>query len=183
MELINDILDLSTIEAGMLELREGPLDIVQVADDAVRLMEPIAQSAGIAISTGLDRSMPSLYADERRVKQIFLNLLGNALKFTPRDGTVRLFANTNDDGTVVIGVSDTGVGMSADDIPKALEPFHQIDRGEIGTHDGSGLGLPLSRRLAELHGGTLEIESELGAGTTVTVRFPPERVSRDVLTG
>jgi signal transduction histidine kinase len=127
--------------------------------------------------------LPTLTADERRLKQILANRLSNAIKFTPAGGkvTVRVWSNT-DDG-FVFQVVDTGIGIAPEDIPTALAPFKQIE-GEIDRrYEGTGLGLPLTRSLAELHGGSLELASQVGVGTTVTVRFPAERIVRAAATG
>jgi len=119
--------------------------------------------------------LPILLADERRVRQILLNLLSNAIKFTPRGGSVRLFAYC-EENEFVIQVADTGIGMAKEDIPRALERFGQLDSDLNRKYEGTGLGLPLTKKLVELHGGRFEIESELCVGTKVTVTFPAERL-------
>jgi signal transduction histidine kinase len=119
--------------------------------------------------------LPRIQADSRRVRQILLNLISNSIKFTPEGGEIKISAGMTD-GEVTLTIADTGIGMSADDIPKALTRFGQIDSRLSRKYDGTGLGLPLSKRLIELHGGTLAIDSIVGTGTTVTIRFPRERI-------
>jgi signal transduction histidine kinase len=116
-----------------------------------------------------------LYGDKRLFRQIILNLLSNANKFTPDDGVIIVSSYVDGDDRTVVQVIDTGRGIASEDIPKALEPFGQARVDSLITHEGTGLGLPLSQKLMELHGGTLEIESELGVGTVVTITFPTER--------
>ena len=175
LSLINDVLDFSKAEAGRLDLREEPLDLREVLTDCLRLTAPGAKEAGIAVSLDLPPTAPAVVADARRMKQIALNLLSNALKFTAAGGAVRVSLALEDDG-LAMAVSDTGIGMTPEQIPVALEPFGQVDSSLSRRHEGTGLGLPLCRRFAEAHGGSLTIESELGKGTTVTVRLPAERL-------
>ena len=121
-------------------------------------------------------NLPNVYADERRLRQIMLNLLSNAIKFTPPDGKIIVKAWCSPDAGHVIQVSDTGIGIAAEDIPKALSPFGQIDNKLSREYQGTGLGLPLTKFLTEMHGGSLNVESELGVGTTITIRLPSGRV-------
>ncbi len=177
LELINDILDLSKIESGTIELHESPFDVRKVVDGCVALMAERAKRGDVAINveTGSGQE-PPLYADQRMLKQILVNLLSNAIKFTPPGGTVAIKAWHGPDRGYVLQVADTGIGIAAEDIPKALTRFGQID-GELGRkYEGSGLGLPLAKSLVELHGGALEVESEVDVGTSVTVRFPATRI-------
>ncbi|GAB4360157.1 MAG: hypothetical protein Kow00114_13580 [Kiloniellaceae bacterium] len=174
LSLINDVLDFSKAEAGRLELQTEPLDAAAVLRDCVRLVALDAREAGIELSAALPEGLPPLRADRRRLKQIALNLLSNAIKFTPAGGRVRVSLD-RDAGGIVMTFADTGVGMSPEQIPVALEAFGQVDSRLSRKYEGTGLGLPLSRHLAESHGGSLTIESALGEGTTVTVRLPAER--------
>jgi signal transduction histidine kinase len=119
---------------------------------------------------------PALRADNRKLKQILVNLLSNAIKFTPAGGRVTLKATVNKDGSYEFRVSDTGIGISADDIPKALSKFGQVDGALNRQYEGTGLGLPLTKALVEIHGGNLDLESEVGVGTSATACFPAERV-------
>ncbi len=175
LDIINDILDLSKIEAGKLELSEDAVDIGRVADACIRLVEARAQQNGIALRRDIAPGLPALRADARAVKQILLNLMSNAIKFTPEGGRVTFTAGLAGDGGLQAIVADTGIGMKPEDVPRALEPFAQIESTLTRRFEGTGLGLPLCRRLAELHGGTLTLESELGRGTAVTVTFPASR--------
>jgi signal transduction histidine kinase len=121
-------------------------------------------------------TLPHLHADQVRLKQILLNLMSNAVKFTPRLGSVRVWAQQHDDGSLSLVVTDTGIGMSRDEVTLAMQPFRQIDSDLARKHEGTGLGLPLTKALVELHGGTMTIRSEKGRGTEVAVTLPPSRV-------
>ena len=175
LEIINDILDLSKAEAGHLELVEDWVDIASVIAASVRLLRPRAEQAGVELAVDVPSDLPHLYGDERKLKQILINLLSNAVKFTPQGGSVRVDAGTDGGGGLFVRVVDTGIGMTAEEIPKALEPFRQIDNRLARKYDGTGLGLPLTAAMLRLHGGALTIESAPGAGTTATASFPRER--------
>ncbi len=172
LSIINDILDLSKIEAGKQELHRQ----VSAADDicraCLRLVKDRADQAGIRISLSVTPGLRPLDVDVRAVKQILLNLLTNASKFTPQGGRVTLFATDDGGPDIVLGVSDTGIGIAADDLPRVLEPFGQIENIFSRTRGGTGLGLPLAKMLAALHGGRLSIDSKLGEGTVVKVWLP-----------
>jgi signal transduction histidine kinase len=178
LELINDILDFSKIDAGRLELQDKSIDLSVTVNSAVQMMRGQAEGAGVSLYTAFATDLPDLRADERRVRQVLLNLLSNAVKFTPRGGEVRISV-VRADGEIVISVSDTGIGIAPDDLPKALERFGQVDSSIARKYEGTGLGLPLSQRLMVLHGGTLEIASEVGIGTTVLITFPSNRIIKD----
>jgi signal transduction histidine kinase len=139
------------------------------------MVESQASNGGVILEREIAHDLPILRADERRVRQILLNLLANAVKFTPRGGKVRLIAY-NDDNEFVVQVADTGIGMAKEDIPRALERFGQLDGDLNRKYEGTGLGLPLTKKLVELHGGRLDIDSELCVGTKVTVAFPADRL-------
>jgi signal transduction histidine kinase len=175
--LIGDVLDLSKVEAGRLELHEGAVDVGRVIAACRRLVIERARANGVAIEEAVAPDLPPLMADELRLKQIVLNLVSNAVKFTPAGGRVSVAASVAEGG-MTITVADTGIGMRTEDIPAALEPFRQVDDALNRRFQGTGLGLPLAKMLTELHGGTLEIASEPGRGTTVRVRLPESRVVR-----
>jgi signal transduction histidine kinase len=175
LAVINDILDMSRVEAGELDLPAEWIDIADTIDEALRLIRPRAQDAGLALERAILPGLPPLFAAARSMKQVLLNLLGNAVKFTPRGGKVAIAAAPASGG-LQITVSDTGIGIAEADIPRALRPFGQVENTLSRKHGGVGLGLPLSKRLVEHYGGTLEIASTLGAGTSVTLSFPAERV-------
>ena len=124
----------------------------------------------------MPKGLPQLIADKRSVRQILLNLLSNAIKFTPSGGSVEVEARLEPDGGLTLTISDSGIGMSADDIEVVLQPFGQVESAHTRSHDGTGLGLPITRSLAEMHGGSMLIKSEVGEGTEITVRFPAARV-------
>ncbi len=176
LALINDILDISAIEADKLALNEERLDIDDIIDVVVRLILPRAEAGKIKLVRRKTEPLPSLFADERRIKQILINLLGNAVKFTREGGTVSVEGCAATDGSLSLSVTDNGIGMSPDVIALVMEPFGRADDEHVREAEGTGLGLPLTAGLVRLHGGELEIDSEPKMGTTVTVVFPPERV-------
>lgn len=179
--IINDILDISKVENGRLELREEAVSIGETIEACRRIVRPMAETANVSLSFDMPDPLPLIRADRVRFKQILLNLISNAVKFTPAGGRVDLSAWIEADGPIV-EVKDTGIGMTAEHIAIALEPFRQIDGALSRRFDGTGLGLPLANALAELHGGRLDIESALGEGTTARIRLPPDRVMADALT-
>ena len=138
----------------------------------IRLRSLIAR---VALNREVPDGLPRLHADPRRVKQILINLLTNAIKFTPASGQVVVEASVEEEGGIMLTVKDTGVGIASENISRILEPFEQGEETLTGKHDGTGLGLAVVKSLTELHGGTLKVKSEPGAGTTVTVAFPPDR--------
>jgi signal transduction histidine kinase/ActR/RegA family two-component response regulator len=174
LSLINDVLDLSKIEAGRMELDRRQISVEELAASSTRLMEGLAKDRQIKLLVQVMPGCISVYGDERSLKQIIINLLSNALKFTEAGGRVTLSFAQRDDGGSALTVIDTGIGMTADDIIKALDPFGQVD-GEIARqHHGTGLGLPLVKAMAEAHGGSLSVDSEPDIGTTMTVYLPGE---------
>jgi signal transduction histidine kinase len=175
LDLINDILDLSKIEVGRMALRDELVDIADVVRKCGRLVQASAREKGQGLEWELPPDLPYLRADELRLKQILLNLLSNAIKFTPPGGCIRIAAASRPNGAVVLSVADNGIGMRSEDIATALTPFQQIDRGLSRGRDGTGLGLPLAKTLAELHGATFDVESRSGIGTTVVIAMPPGR--------
>jgi PAS domain S-box-containing protein len=179
LSLINDILDMSKIEAGKLELTEERVDVQQCIESSLLLVRERARQSGIALSVAAPANLPSLRADLRKMKQVLINLLSNAVKFTKRDGRVTIEAFVEESGEFVLRVADTGIGIRPEDIDKALEPFGQVDDRLARSYEGTGLGLTLTKSLVELHGGRLEIASrcdEPPTGTTVTAIFPAHRV-------
>jgi signal transduction histidine kinase len=177
LSLINDILDLSKAEAGKLQLNESEVDLGVAIEAVRRLVAVRAEASHVALRTHLAPNLPPLAGDERMVKQMVLNLVSNAIKFTPARGSVTLIAGRDDAGGVFIAIADTGPGIAADDIPRILEAYGRTDSAERAAIEGTGLGLPLVKTMIELHGGTLEIESRPGTGSTFTLRFPPERAA------
>jgi signal transduction histidine kinase len=180
-ELIDEILDLAKVEAGKLDLDEAVEPLGEVVEEALAVAGAQPAAAGVSFVADLPYGLPPLRMDRRRVRQVLLNLLSNAAKFTPEGGRITLTARVERDGGLAVIVADTGIGIAAEDIPLILEPFGQVRSAFLRDHGGTGLGLPLSRRLMEAHGGTLEIDSTPGEGTRVTLRFPAERVQQDAM--
>ena len=172
LHLINEILDLSRVEAGKYDMSEKPIDLAAIVDDCRRLLHLRAETKGLKIIERYSAEMSPLWADERAVRQICLNLMSNAVKFTPRGGSVTLLIETTADGEQMIRISDTGPGIPKEEIPKVLEAFGQGSLAHETAEGGTGLGLPIVRKLIELHGGRLDLQSELRKGTSATVYFP-----------
>lgn len=176
-QMINDVLDVAKLEAGKFQIYEDVVRPAELIERALRIVRPRADDGGVALLGGEAEDAPTLIADSKKLLQILLNLLSNAIKFTPAGGRVSLQAGLDQrDGTYRLSVTDTGIGMSAADQEIALSPFGQVDSSLARRYEGTGLGLPLSKALVELHGGRLRIDSAPDAGTTVHVILPAERV-------
>jgi two-component system cell cycle sensor histidine kinase PleC len=175
LELINDLLDLSKIEAGQVTLNEAPVDLQELLEQACHMLQADAEAKTVTLACACKDALPKLRADTRYLMQVVLNLLSNAVKFNVPGGRVDVSARIEDDGRISIAISDTGIGIAAEDIPLVLEPFGQVGTSSEHAHVGTGLGLSVSKQLVELHGGTLTLVSAPGEGTTVTIRFPADR--------
>jgi two-component system cell cycle sensor histidine kinase PleC len=173
LSMINDILDMSKIDAGRMELDESAVDLARIIGGCRRMMRQRAEEAGVELTADIpdDRQL-YIRADEVRLKQILFNLLSNAIKFTPAGGKIVVSARETEAGEVAITVMDSGIGIRAEDIAVAFEPFRQVDDSLSRRAGGTGLGLSLSRALVEMHGGSLKLVSGEGKGTTVTVTLP-----------
>ncbi len=176
LSIINDVLDLSCIEAGKLEMHDDRVCLTEIIDSCVLLCRDRADTSGVTIATDLPKPVVFLRADPVRLKQIVINLLSNAVKFTPRGGRVDICAHIDAAGALVTVVKDTGIGMTPAHIAVALQPFGQVDNGLDRKYEGTGLGLPLTKTLVELLGGTFAIEIQLGGGTTLKFTLPAGRV-------
>jgi signal transduction histidine kinase len=176
LEIINDILDLSKIEAGRMELHEQQVDLGRAITSAIRLCAGRVAAGGVTVDTEFAGRPPPLYADERAVKQMLINLLSNAVKFTPQGGQITVGCRVEADASLAVRITDTGIGIAAKDMALVMAPFGQVDSDLTRRYPGTGLGLPLVKSLIELHGGELILESEVGRGTVVTLRFPASRV-------
>ncbi|MBI3708665.1 MAG: hypothetical protein HY246_13455 [Proteobacteria bacterium] len=175
LAIINDILDMSRMEAGKFALRDDEIDVSALIGDSLKAIEDRAREAAVKLVADVQSELPRLRADQGRVKQLLGNLLSNAVKFTPRAGLVMASAAMDETGALTVVVSDTGIGMTEEEIAVAQVPFHQVDNTLSRRFDGTGLGLPLAKALAEKHGGRLSIRSMPKSGTTVSVTFPPDR--------
>jgi signal transduction histidine kinase len=176
VSLINDLLDLSKIEAGKLDLNFSSVDLNEIASQSMALMQPQANRERIIIRTALSNVLPPVVADARSIRQIVLNLLSNSIRFTPPGGQVIVSTTLTDDGQVHLRVRDTGIGMTESEITTALEPFRQIATSGRGKDSGTGLGLPLTKALVEANRASFTIKSTVNAGTLVEIAFPSTRV-------
>lgn len=183
LDVINDMLDIAKLQSGTTELRLRRVPSRSIIDAAVRIVRKKAEQAGISLELVLPRdNLPMIQADHVRLRQVLLNLLSNAIKFTPAGGTVSIIAEHCESG-LAITVRDTGIGMAQEDIPRALQPFVQVDNSLARRHGGTGLGLPLSKLFVDLHGGQLDIHSEPGKGTSVSIVLPTPYSSPAILAG
>ncbi len=171
-EIINDVLDLSKIEAGELILEPVTFAVEGALNDAINLINFRGNRDQNSISVTIDEDAREIYADLRSFRQIVINILSNADKYTPEDGEISVAVRRDPDGSKLVAVTDTGMGIHKDDLARILEPFGQARKNAKVSHDGTGLGLSLSVRLMEMHRGTLSVDSELHKGTTVTLQFP-----------
>ena len=175
LEIIEDILEISQIETGVSEIRESEVDLTALCRDCVKTMRDKAEAGGLHLATEIEEDLPPVRADRRRVKQVILNLLSNAIKFTPAGGKIVVGAERGGDGALAVRVCDDGIGIAEEDRDRVFEPFTRVERSEARRYEGLGLGLAICKSLADMHEARLEIDSTLGAGTTVTLRFPPAR--------
>jgi cell cycle sensor histidine kinase DivJ len=175
LEVVNDILDMSKIESGNFEIFPEPFDLVALAESCRRMVADQAAEAGLRVDTDLPHSVAQIRADQRACKQILLNLLSNALKFSKPGGRVVIGAYREGSG-VVLYVADEGIGIARCDMGRIGEPFQQLENGHHRRYLGTGLGLSVVKGLVALHGGSLEIDSEVGVGTRILIRLPREAV-------
>ncbi len=171
LQLVNDVLDISKVEAGRMDLAYERTPIGSIVDVVRSVIHAVAAKKGIDLEVDVPSSLPEVYIDPGRIKQVLYNLISNAIKFTPRGGEVRLTARA-DDQYLVLTVSDTGVGIARDDLPRLFREFEQLPQPGGVRPEGTGLGLALTRRLVELHGGKVEVTSEIGRGSTFSVHLP-----------
>lgn len=176
LEVITDILDISMVESGRMELHEQECDFEEIVTACMRLMRERTEIAGVELRRESFAPGVVLWADARICKQMLINLLSNAVKFTESAGSITVRDRLDSSGDFLLTVADSGVGISPDDLVRIVEPFYQVDGSLQRRHQGTGLGLPLVKEFAEMHGGSIHIESEIGVGTTVTIRLPAERV-------
>lgn len=177
LEIINEVLDMSKIEAGKVELDEQEIDIARLIESVIRLMTNRAFNSGLEIKSFIEESLPILYADPRLLRQILINLVTNAIKYSHKSGQIDVSVKMDTNGEMQLVIQDYGVGIPKDRIQDAMQPFGQInDPTHSNDQQGTGLGLPLTKAMVELHGGTLHLESDSGKGAKVTIRFPEGRI-------
>jgi signal transduction histidine kinase len=180
LDLINDVLDMSKIEAGRYDVIEEPIDVGEIIDACARMLQARATESGVAICQDLPPHLPLIMADRRAIKQVLLNLLTNAVKFTPSGGLVTIHARLDPSRALCVVVADTGCGIAANQLPHVFEPFRRAERDQPqSAHEGTGLGLAICKGLIDAHHGQIEIASTPGGGTSVTVTFPPSRTMKD----
>ncbi|PZO84019.1 MAG: PAS domain-containing sensor histidine kinase [Micavibrio aeruginosavorus] len=177
LQVINDILDVSRIEAGERQLNEGLVDLNKVVQTSLEMLAPKIEAHGTVITNFVNQDTAKLIGESHAIKQMITNLLSNAVKFTPEGGRVSIHADVDDFGQMHVSVTDTGIGLSDEEIHKALSPFGQVNAALSKNESGTGLGLTLVQSLMSLHGGSFELFSQKGLGTTATLIFPPKRVS------
>jgi len=175
LAIVNDVLDMSRVAAGEARLDETTVDLGTAADECLHMLQLRAEKKHLQVRKEFDSALPHLIADRRMVKQMLLNLLSNAVTYTPDRGNVTLSAATTPDRRVAITVRDTGIGIAGDDLDRIMEPFQIVENPQSRSYQGIGLGLPLARSLIELHGGSLTLHSEIGVGTAATLTFPATR--------
>jgi signal transduction histidine kinase len=175
LSIINDILDISKAEAGKLSLDEEPIDPVEALNRSVHMFRQRASEIGVELTFRVRDDIPWIIADPRLFNQVAINLTSNALKFTPEGGRVWIEIGFDDKGNLALTIKDTGIGIKPDDVQRIFEPFVQVENAMSRTHQGTGLGLPLVRKIMGLHGGSIELDSMVGEGTTATATFPKNR--------
>ena len=175
LEITNNVIEMSRLDTGQTSLREEVIDLLEMIERVLRLFREQAENRKLALKLDAISNLPKLRADPTKIRQILLNLLSNALKFTPSGGEIRV-ATAYRGRILSFTVADNGIGIAPENVARALEPFGQIDSSLSRQYEGSGLGLPISKRLVELHGGTFELVSQAGAGTAITVTFPADRI-------
>ena len=176
--IINDILDLSKVEAGKLQLVEAPTTVAALVDQAVGLMRYAIDAADLRLEVAIEPNLPEILVDARKLDQALVNLLSNAVKFTPAGGRIRIEARRGAEDGITLRIADSGIGIAEDELADVLKPFVQSLETERQRVQGTGLGLPLADQLVKLHGGTMTLTSTRGAGTTVTINIPPRACSR-----
>ncbi len=180
LQIITDILDLSKAESGKLDLDEDIFDLRDVVRSVRQLTSGRLEASGLTEKIDIPPELPPLRGDERKIKQVLLNLISNAVKFTPEGGTIELSVRLNREKGLVLIVADNGIGIPREDLDRVLKPFEQVDSSLSRQHQGTGLGLPLVRAMIELHGGTVTLKSMVGVGTQVILTLPAERLAYDM---
>jgi len=176
LSLVNDILEMSKVEAGESQLSESEFSVAALLEDCIRTVTAAYRDRSTSVVLDRQSILPNLWGDQRMFTQMVMNLLSNAIKYTPDSGRVRIIGVLAENGNFRLSVSDTGIGMSDQEITEAFEPFRRIDHALTSNFEGIGLGLPLTKAMVEMHGGKLEVASISNHGTTATLVFPAERV-------
>jgi signal transduction histidine kinase len=177
LDLVNDLLDLSRIEAGKLELHSEAVDLAALIDECARTVEPRVRAAALRLVRTVARDLPDVMGDRRAFKQILFNLLGNAIKFSEPGKTIEMFASPLASGELAFGVRDQGTGIAPEDLARVFERFGQVRHDISNPKEGAGLGLPIVKGLVDAHGGRIELESQVGHGTCVTIWLPAAAIA------
>ncbi len=176
LSVINDILDLSKIEFGNVALNEENVDLEATIQSCLTIIGERARNGGLTLDYAPLQPMPAVWAEQRRIKQVLINLLSNGVKFTPTGGSITIRLRREADDALAIAITDTGIGIRREDLEKVMAPFGQVDSGLNRKFEGTGLGLPLTKAFVEMHGGRFLLESELGGGTTASAILPAHRI-------
>lgn len=179
LRIITDVLDISKAEAGKIVLESEEVNLVEVMERSLRLLREQAADSGVRLSLEVGDVPQRVHADPQLMKQVFINILSNAIKFTPSGGSLHVVMDENADGSLSIRFQDTGIGIAEKDLERVLEPFVQVEGVLSRKQGGTGLGLPLVKRIMQLHNGSLKLDSKLGVGTTVTLTLPKQRMLRE----
>ncbi|MEQ9609208.1 MAG: ATP-binding protein [Kiloniellaceae bacterium] len=174
LNIVDDVLDMSKVEAGEMVLEREPFDPVPLLESCLRLVEKQAENQSVTLDSNIAAALPAVHGDERRIKQVLINLLSNAVKFTPEGGRISVWLGAAADGALQFTVSDSGIGIAPENIEKVLTPFGQVETTYARRFGGTGLGLPIAKSLVEMHGGRFMLESTLGEGTKVSFTLPSE---------
>jgi signal transduction histidine kinase len=182
LQIINDILNITKIEAGKLDINSSDIDFAELTKQAFGMLRRNIEDKQIGFRNELPDEALIVRGDHQMLRQVMVNLISNAVKYTEDGGVISIIAETNDDASVEISVIDNGIGIADGDIPRIMEPFEQVEKSHARVNGGIGLGLPLAKKMIEAHGGRLELISSLGVGTTAKVWFPMELILADTLT-
>jgi signal transduction histidine kinase len=180
-DLLSDILDLSQLDAGKIELHPEWVDLDKIVSSCLELVTARARAGGVSLKSDVARTLPPVEVDPLRLKQVLINLLTNAVKFTPTGGSVTVTAGRTRSGGIALAVRDTGIGIPKSEMSRVFRPYHRVDNSMTRNREGIGLGLPLTKQLVELHGGQLRLESTEGVGTEVTVVLPRRLVGAEAI--
>ncbi|MBS0233186.1 MAG: HAMP domain-containing histidine kinase [Proteobacteria bacterium] len=172
LSVINDVLDISKMQSGKYTLEASEVNVADILAGSINAFQMMASEAHVELRADIAQDLPTIRGDAAKLRRVFMNIISNALKFTPANGLVEVSARPDSNGGVLVAIRDTGLGMTTEEIGVAMTPFGQVDGGRSRWREGTGLGLPIAKALTELHGGQLELRSTKGTGTDVVMAFP-----------